>query len=76
MRARKSVNVARSVLLDQYAHRNRQRLTPSEARLWSALSGRKLGVQFRRHRPSRNIRCCGDSNQRNCSAPQQPPRNS
>jgi very-short-patch-repair endonuclease len=48
MRARKSVNVARLVLLDQYAHRNRQQLTPSEARLWSALSGRKLGVQFRR----------------------------
>lgn len=48
MRARKSVNVSRSVLLDQYAHRNRQQLTPSEARLWSALSGRKLGVQFRR----------------------------
>ena len=50
MRAR-SVIHSSSWLLQQYAHRNRAQLTDSEARLWAALSGRKLGVQFRRQVP-------------------------
>jgi very-short-patch-repair endonuclease len=47
MRAR-SITNSRSWLLGQYAHRNRSNPTDSEARLWAVLSGRKLGVQFRR----------------------------
>jgi very-short-patch-repair endonuclease len=37
--------------LEQYAWRNRQALTDSEAVLWEALRARKLGVQFRRQVP-------------------------
>lgn len=48
MRARNSITNSRSWQLEQFAHRNRFALTSSEARLWSALSARKLGVQFRR----------------------------
>ena len=48
MRSFTSANVARQVELEQYAWRNRQRPTESEARLWEALRGRQLGVQFRR----------------------------
>jgi very-short-patch-repair endonuclease len=52
MRSRKEENQARGQLwLEQCAWVNRQALTPSEARLWSALSARKLGVQFRRQVP-------------------------
>jgi very-short-patch-repair endonuclease len=52
MRDRKQCNLARKQLqLEQRAWVNRQVLTPSEARLWSALCGRKLGVQFRRQVP-------------------------
>jgi very-short-patch-repair endonuclease len=52
MRSPKEENHARKQLtLEQYAWANRQVLTPSEARLWSALSARKLGVQFRRQVP-------------------------
>ncbi|HKY35178.1 MAG TPA: DUF559 domain-containing protein [Polyangiaceae bacterium] len=41
----------RQVQLDQYAWCNRRALTESEARLWDALRGRKMGVQFRRQAP-------------------------
>ena len=41
----------RRVQLDQYAWCNRRAPTESEARLWEALRGRKLGVQFRRQVP-------------------------
>jgi very-short-patch-repair endonuclease len=34
--------------LEQYAARNRAQLTESEARLWEALCGGRLGVRFRR----------------------------
>ena len=52
MRDRKEENRVRKQLrLEQCAWANRRVLTESEARLWSALSGRKLGVQFRRQLP-------------------------
>ena len=51
MRSFTSSKVARQVQLDQYAWHNRRAPTESEARLWAALSGRKLGVQFRRQVP-------------------------
>jgi very-short-patch-repair endonuclease len=52
MRDRKEQNRVRKQLrLEQCAWANRRGLTESEARLWSALSGRKLGVQFRRQVP-------------------------
>jgi very-short-patch-repair endonuclease len=52
MRDRKTENaVRRQLKLEQCAWTNRRELTASEARLWSALSGRKLGVQFRREVP-------------------------
>jgi very-short-patch-repair endonuclease len=52
MRSRKEENQARKQLwLEQCAWVNRRVLTPSEARLWSALSARQLGVQFRREVP-------------------------
>jgi very-short-patch-repair endonuclease len=52
MRDRKADNLVRKQLwLEQCAWANRQELTPSEARLWSALKGRQLGVQFRREVP-------------------------
>ncbi len=38
-------------LLEQYAWCNKRAPTRSEARLWAALSGRKLGVAFRRQVP-------------------------
>jgi very-short-patch-repair endonuclease len=52
MRDRKEENRVRKQLkLEQCAWVNRRALTESEARLWSALSARKLGVQFRREVP-------------------------
>jgi len=52
MRDRKTESSVRQQLkLEQCAWANRRVLTPSEALLWSALSGRKLGVQFRREVP-------------------------
>jgi len=52
MRDRKTENSTRKQLrLEQCAWANRQVMTPSEQRLWSALSARKLGVQFRREVP-------------------------
>ncbi len=37
-----------SAIVQQHARQMRFALTPSEAALWAQLSGRKLGVQFRR----------------------------
>ena len=52
MRDRKEDNLVRKQLrLEQCAWANRRVMTPSELRLWSALSARKLGVQFRREVP-------------------------
>lgn len=52
MRDRKADNLIRKQLrLEQCAWANRQELTASEARLWSALKARQLGVQFRREVP-------------------------
>jgi very-short-patch-repair endonuclease len=45
------ISNSRSWLLEQYAHCNRAQLTDSEARLWAALGGCRLGVQFRRQVP-------------------------
>jgi len=39
---------ARLCLLNARAHQLRSALTPSERRLWGAVSGRRLGVSFRR----------------------------
>jgi very-short-patch-repair endonuclease len=41
----------RQVELEQYSWRNQRTPTESEARLWEALHGRKLGVQFRGQMP-------------------------
>ena len=41
-------------LLEQHAWCNKRAPTRSEARLWSALSGRQLGVAFRRQVPLAN----------------------
>src|SRR3954463_9125223 len=52
MRDRKADTLSRKQLrLEQCAWANRQELTPSEARLWSALKARQLGVQFRSEVP-------------------------
>ena len=48
MRARHSHHHAKSSQLQHYAAQNRAAPTPSEARLWSALSAGNLGVAFRR----------------------------
>src|SRR6188768_2130842 len=44
-------NVARVALLDARGRHMRSAATPSEQLLWSRLSGRKLGVTFRRQVP-------------------------
>jgi very-short-patch-repair endonuclease len=52
MRTRKEEKLVQKQLhLEQRAWVNRRCLTASEARLWSALRARKLGVQFRREVP-------------------------
>jgi very-short-patch-repair endonuclease len=51
MRARHSFTHTKASQLQRYASQNRAAPTASEARLWSALSGGKLGVQFRRQVP-------------------------
>ena len=52
MRDHKADNLSRKQLwLEQCAWANRRAMTASELRLWSALSARKLGVQFRREVP-------------------------
>lgn len=44
-------NSKRQALLTERAHTMRHSPTPSEATLWQLLSGRKLGVAFRRQVP-------------------------
>jgi len=52
MRARHSLTSTAAVSrLQLFAAQNRAAPTPSEARLWSALSAGKLGVAFRRQVP-------------------------
>ena len=41
----------RDILLDARAHAMRSAPTPSEARLWAAIRGKRLGVAFRRQVP-------------------------
>jgi very-short-patch-repair endonuclease len=48
MRSRLPLSPHRTALLAERALLIRAAPTPSEARLWSALRGRQLGVQFRR----------------------------
>ena len=48
MRARHSHHHAKASQLQHYAAQHRAAPTESEARLWSALSGGRLGVAFRR----------------------------
>ena len=47
MRVRSPLNSKTQARLEQQARQHRSCLTESEARLWSALKGRQLGVQFR-----------------------------
>jgi very-short-patch-repair endonuclease len=47
MRIRSSHNSKTQARLEQQARQHRSCLTESEARLWSALKARQLGVQFR-----------------------------
>ena len=51
MRPRSSTNSKSSARLELLARQHRSCLTESEARLWSALKARQLGVQFRREVP-------------------------
>lgn len=51
MRARPSLTPQRSAILEERACRMRRALTSSEQRLWSCISGGKLGVSFRRQVP-------------------------
>ncbi len=51
MRFRKSLNVNSVARLELFARQHRSSLTKSEARLWSALKARQLGVSFRRQVP-------------------------
>ena len=48
------LNTKRQLLLAERAHAMRHSPTDSEAALWRLLSGRKLGVQFRRQVPLAN----------------------
>ena len=47
MRVRSPLNSKTQARLELQARQHRSCLTESEARLWSALKGRQLGVQFR-----------------------------
>ena len=47
MRVRSPLNPKTQARLEQQARQHRSCLTESEARLWSALKARQLGVQFR-----------------------------
>ena len=51
MRVAKSFNLKSVARLEFFARQHRCCLTESEARLWSALKGRQLGVSFRRQVP-------------------------
>lgn len=48
MRVRQSQNLKSVARLDLFARQHRSHPTESEARLWSALKARQLGVSFRR----------------------------
>jgi len=48
---KRQLNPKRQLLLTERAHAMRHSPTDSEAALWRLLSGRKLGVQFRRQAP-------------------------
>ncbi len=51
MRAQNPTNRKSLARLELFARQHRSRLTESEARLWSALKARQLGVSFRRQVP-------------------------
>jgi very-short-patch-repair endonuclease len=51
MRSRKSLSSKSVAQLELFARQHRSSLTESEARLWSALRARQLGVSFRRQVP-------------------------
>jgi very-short-patch-repair endonuclease len=51
MRFRQSHNAKSAARLELFARQHRSSLTQSEARLWSALKARQLGVSFRRQVP-------------------------
>lgn len=51
MRNRKSFDPKTTARIELYARQHRSSLTESEARLWSALKARQLGVTFRRQVP-------------------------
>ena len=51
MRNHKSINSKAAARLELFARQHRCCLTESEARLWSALNARQLGVSFRRQVP-------------------------
>ena len=51
MRGRSPLNSKALTQLELFARQHRSCLTESEARLWSALSARQLGVSFRRQVP-------------------------
>src|SRR5687768_5176269 len=51
MRFRQSLNLKSAARIELFACQHRSALTESEARLWSALEARQLGVSFRRQAP-------------------------
>ena len=51
MRPSSSANLKSQARLELFACQHRSRLTESEARLWSAINARQLGVSFRRQVP-------------------------
>jgi very-short-patch-repair endonuclease len=51
MRVAQSSNSKSAARLELFAGQHRSQLTESEARLWSALKARQLGVSFRRQVP-------------------------
>jgi len=51
LRNRSSANLKSQARLELFARQHGSRLTESEARLWSALNARQLGVSFRRQVP-------------------------
>jgi len=51
MRFRSSADLKLQARLELFARQHRSQLTESEARLWSALNARQLGVSFRRQVP-------------------------
>src|SRR5260221_12268842 len=51
MHGDRSLNLKSAARLERFARQHRSCLTESEARLWSALKARQLGVSFRRQVP-------------------------